>query len=113
MIGKEFISKKPVSLVEVKAMLKEKKKDKELSYEQDQTLKYASSFAKLTDKQREKVFNELIEIDTINENIAVKILDTLPAELEIMKLIPSKEDGVSDEDLAKAFEKISKYVKTK
>ncbi len=111
MIGEEFVSRKPVTLGKVKEILKERKKEKDLTYEQDQAYKYASTFSKLTMKQQEKLFSELIGIDTINEGLAVKIIDILPPEIEIMKLIPTKEDAVTEEDLKKAFEIVSKYVK--
>jgi len=109
MIGEEFIGRKPVTLAEVKQLLKARKKDKELTYEQDQTYKYASTFAKLTLKQREKLFSELMKLETMNEALAVKILDLLPKDIEVIKLLPEKSEGVSEEDLAKALEIIQKY----
>jgi len=98
-------------LGEVKELLKERKKEKELTYEQEQAYKYASTFAKLTKKQREKLFAELIQIDSITDELAIKIVDIMPAEIEIMKLIPGKEDEVKEDDLEKAFELVKKYIK--
>jgi len=111
MIGEEQISRKPIALIEVKEMLKARKKEKELTYEQDQAVKYASTFAKLTSKQSGKLFKELMELETINEKLAIKICDLLPAELETMKLVPDKSEGVSEEDLKQAFELVSKLKK--
>lgn len=109
MIGEEFVGRKPITLVGVKNILKKRKKEKELTYEQEQTYKYASIFAKLTNKQCEKLYSELIALESINEKLATKIIDLLPAEMEIMKLIPEKKEEVKDEDLAKALELVRKY----
>ena len=111
MIGEEFISRKPVSLIEIKKLLKARKKDKELSYEQGQTYKYVSAFSKLTEKQHKKLFGELVQLETISDGTAMKILNIMPKEIEIIRLIPEKSDGVSEEDLAKALEAVGKYVK--
>ncbi len=107
MIGEEHISRKPIALIDVKEILKERKKEKDLTYEQEQAVKYANAFAKLTSKQSEKLFKELMDLETINEKLAIKICDLLPAELETMKLVPDKNEGVSEEDLKKAFELVS------
>ncbi len=45
MIGEKIIEKKPVNLTEVKQLLAGKKKEKDLSYEQDLTMKYAKKFS--------------------------------------------------------------------
>ena len=113
MIGEEFISRKPATLVEVKELLKARKKEKELTYEQEQTYKYASAFAKITLKQREKLFSELVKLDTVSDVLAVKIIDLMPGEIEAIKLIPDKSEGASEENLAKALEIIRKYIKKK
>ncbi|MCX6802819.1 MAG: DNA-directed RNA polymerase subunit F [Candidatus Diapherotrites archaeon] len=111
MIGEEFVSRKPVTLVEVKAILKERKReDKEPTYEQDQANKYVGNFAKLTDKQREKVFEELKALESLDEKSIVKIMDVMPSEIEIMKISVEKKEGLKEEDLVKALEIIKKYV---
>ncbi|MEM0360041.1 MAG: DNA-directed RNA polymerase subunit F [Candidatus Diapherotrites archaeon] len=111
MIGEEFVSRKPVSLVEVKAILKARKReDKEPTYEQEQAAKYAATFAKLTDKQREKIYEELKAISSLDEKNIVKIIDIMPSEMEIMKITVDKKEGVTEEDMAKALEIVRKYV---
>ena len=109
MIGEEFLGRKPVTLSKVKNILKERKKEKEFTYEQEQTFKYASTFAKLSEKKEEKLFAELLKLETITEPFAVKIVDLVPAEMEIMKLIPEKKEDVNEEDLKKALELVRKY----
>lgn len=111
MIGEELIERKPVSLPEVRAILRERKREKELTYEQEQAYKYSRVFSKITKRKRKRLFKKLIELDSINERIATKILDIMPWEPEIMKLIPLKDENVKEEDLKKAFEIIKKYAK--
>ncbi len=111
MIGEEFIGKKPVTLVDVKRILKERKKEKELTYEQERAYSYARTFAKLTQKRKERLASELAELETIDKETACKILDIMPAEIEIMKLVPGDKKDISEEDLKKALEIIKKYVK--
>lgn len=109
MIGEELLSRKPLTLSKVKNLLKKRKEESELTYEQEETLKYASTFCKVTKKQRDKIMEELLKLETINEELAVKIIDLLPQEIEIMRMLPEKKDEVKEEDLVAALEIIKKY----
>jgi len=109
MIGEELLSRKPVTLSKVKNILKKRKEESELTYEQEETLKYASAFCKVTKKQRDKIMEELLKLETINEELAVKIIDLLPQEIEIMKILPEKKSEVKEEDLVAALEIVKKY----
>jgi len=111
MIGDEIISSKKITLTEVKELMKTRKKEKELTYEQDLTQKYAKNFSKLTEKQAQKLFEELIKLESVDEELAAKLVDVLPAETELIKLAPLKESTVTQEDLTQALELVKKYVK--
>lgn len=109
MIGEEVILRKPITLSKAKNLLAKRKELSEPIYEQEEALKYAKTFSKVTKKQRDKIMEELLKLETINEELAVKIIDILPKELEIIKLLPEKKENVSEEDLAKAIEIIAKH----
>jgi DNA-directed RNA polymerase subunit F len=111
MIGEELIEEKPVSLAKVKGILSERKKDKELNYEQDIALKYAKKFAKTTPKQTEKLEAELSAIKSLTPELITKIIDVLPSQKEVMEMLVPKNADIPEEDLAKALELTKKYSK--
>ncbi len=82
MIGERIIDKKPVNLTEVKQLLAGKKKEKDLSYEQDITLKYAKKFSKLSLSQAKKLESELKQLEGLLPAMIVKIVDILPEKKE-------------------------------
>ncbi|MCD6478460.1 MAG: hypothetical protein J7L44_01075 [Candidatus Diapherotrites archaeon] len=109
MIGEQILSKKPITLSKAKNLLEKRKESSEPSYEQEEALKYAKMFCKVTKKQRDKIMEELLKLETINEELAVKIIDILPQEIEVMKILPEKKDDVKEEDLVAALEIVKKY----
>lgn len=111
MIGKELLSKKPIGLVNVQAMLKERKSEKDLSYEQKLTYEYSKKFSKLTPAKHKKIMKELQALESISEDLAVKIADVLPDSMVLMNLIANKQDA-KEEDLKKALEIVKGYLKS-
>jgi DNA-directed RNA polymerase subunit F len=110
MIGKEIIDKKPVSLVKIKEILKERNKEGELTYEQKTTYDYVKKFAKLTAAKQKKLLADLQSIEGIEEAFALKISDVLPDNLEVLKLMAHKNSKASEDDLKKAFDVVKKYI---
>ena len=111
MIGEKLIEKKLVTLGEVKEILSARKKEKELNYEQDIALKYAKKFSKLTTKQAEKVREELSKIESLTDDLVVKIMDLLPIKKETVELVIPKGGEVGEEDIKKILEITKKYNK--
>lgn len=98
-----------LSLAEVKKILAEKAKDKELNYEQKMALDHAKQFAKLTPLKAEKLKKELMEIELPNE-VATKIVDILPNAIEL-DLIAEKNKAITDENKEKILTLVNKYKK--
>ena len=98
-----------LSLTEVKKILTEKAKDKELNYEQKLALEHAKQFAKLTPVKAEKLKKELMELELSSE-IAVKIVDILPNSTEL-DLIAEKNKMITEENKPQILELVSKYKK--
>lgn len=111
MIGEELIEEKPISLAKVREILSEKKKDRELNYEQDIALKYAKKFAKTTQKQTEKLEAGLSEIESLTPELRAKIMDLLPSKKEVLEMLVPKGVIIPEEDLAKVLEITTKYFK--
>ncbi|MCX6804224.1 MAG: hypothetical protein NTY48_06710 [Candidatus Diapherotrites archaeon] len=105
------LSMKPVALHEVKEVLKERKGEKELNYEQEQTFKYVEKFAKLTEKQTKDLLDALNEIGFLKENelLRFEIANTIPTRLEQLQLMLPKGIIPSDEELKQVIELTKKF----
>ncbi len=111
MIGEKTLGKRPITLAEVKELLTERKKEKDLSYEQDITLKYAKKFSKVNEKQAEKLKEELKGIEGLTDELKVKIIDMLPAKKEILQLVIPKETVLDEASQQKILDLCKKYRK--
>ncbi|MCK5459006.1 MAG: hypothetical protein KAI20_03885 [Thermoplasmatales archaeon] len=102
---------RPVSLSEVKNMLKKIEKErKELIYEQRIALEHAQTFAKLSVKQTKDLIKELTNLENIEEIHAYKIADILPTSAEDVKAIFAKERAnPSESEIKKILEIVGKY----
>jgi DNA-directed RNA polymerase subunit F len=103
----------PLPLFKVKEILSERKKAGELSYEQEQSLKYARTFTKLTKRKAETLFQNLVSLQSIDEKLATKIVDILPEDMDHLKLLVPKDAEVSEQDLEQALEFIRQIVAKK
>jgi len=111
-MGKEKILKmEPVSLAEVKEILNKRKGEKELTYEQDVTMKYVEKFAKLTEKQTEDLSKQLDEFSFLKEKKELKyqLMAALPTRVEQVQLFMPKDVTASEEELKKIVELTKKY----
>ena len=97
----KVVSMKPASLYEVKEVLKARKTEKELNYEQDLTMKYVERFAKLTEKQTADLTEKLSEIEFLKENelLVFEIINVLPTRLEQLQLMIPKNISPGEEEL--------------
>ncbi len=109
MLGEKIVEEKPITLVEVRELLSERKKEKELTYEQDLTLKYAKRFGKLTIKQLEKLREELSKMEKLDEIAIVKIIDILPKTKEILDIILPKNMQLDNETTEKILNVTKKF----
>ena len=109
MLGEKIVEEKAVTLVEVRDMLSERKKDKELTYEQDLAMKYAKRFGKLTEKQLAKIRDDLSKIEKLDEIAKIKIIDILPKTKEVLQLILPKNIDLDNETAEKILDVTKKY----
>lgn len=102
---------KPVSLSEVKNILKKIEKErKELLYEQKIALEHANKFAKLPAKKTEDLIKELSELKFLEEIHYYKIADLLPSTEDDLKTIFAKERiTLGENEIKKILEIVKKY----
>ena len=103
---------KPVSLSEVKTILKKIEKDrKELLYEQKIALEHANKFAKLNVKKTTDIVKELSNLEFLQESHVYKIADILPTSEDDIKTIFAKERiSLGENEIKKILEIVNKYL---
>jgi len=107
--------KKPVPLAVVKTMLKNRKEEGDLILEQKTAFEHAKKFAKLTDKQSEKLVEDLKElgIRRLKDEQIVTIVDFLPQTAEDVKLITSNTTtSLKSAEIEKMLEVIKKFTQS-
>jgi DNA-directed RNA polymerase subunit F len=85
-----------VSLAEVKEILDEESKNRELSNEQKIALDHATRTTKLTLSQAQKLFEELKGLEFVTDSVAWKIVDMLPVYPEDVRVLFAKERLILD-----------------
>ena len=111
MTESKVIDMKPTNLYEVKQVLKARKSERELNYEQDLTMKYVDKFARLTEKQTNDLLTKLKEIEFLkdNEQLVYEIVNVVPTRLEHLRLMIPKDLSPSEEDLKAVVALTEKY----
>ena len=110
MIG-EKMEEKPITLAEMKEILSERKKGRELTYEQDLALQYAKRFAKLSKAQAEKLAEELSKNAKLDSFTIAKIVDILPKNKETLELLLSKNISLEASETEEILNASKKYFK--
>ena len=102
---------KYVTLAEVKEILTEESKKRDLNVYQKAALSHAEEFAKLKPDEAKKLVEELMTLDFMDERHAVKIADILPIHPDQVRTIYTKEKIVlPPEDIKKILDVVAKYL---
>ncbi|MFO7872402.1 MAG: RNA polymerase Rpb4 family protein [Candidatus Undinarchaeales archaeon] len=110
MIGKRLLGQEPVTMTEVKQLIKDRKKNGELSYEQNLVLEACNKFSKLSKKEAEKFVKDITEIEKLNKEHAVMLSYILPKTEDEVKILFSKEHFIlSGEEIKKILEILNNY----
>ena len=100
-----------VTLAEVKEILTEESKKRDLNVYQKAALSHAEEFAKLKADEDKKLVEELMTLDFMDERHAVKIADILPIHPDQVRTIYTKEKIVlPPEDIKKILDIVAKYL---
>jgi DNA-directed RNA polymerase subunit F len=107
----KVISMKPVALHEVKEVLKARKSEKELNYEQDLTYKFVEKFGKLTEKQTNDLLEDLTKINFLKDNelLRYEIANVVPTRVEQLQLMLPKGVAPAEEELNQVIELTKKF----
>ena len=113
MAGKKRSDTSLASISDVLDILEKRKKDGELGYEQMLAFEYATKFAKLKPSDAKKMKKELEEMG-LNEKLALKVVEVMPSEPNLMKLILAMDKSrqpTDDESVKKMLEVVKSYAK--
>ena len=115
MVDLKIIEERPISMIELKGKIAEiKKRDKELNFRSNKVQEYLNTFVSLTEKNADDMKKKLeaLSISRLKDRHIVKILDTMPEDLDGLKALFAGENiTIKQEDLGKIFEVIkSKWV---
>ena len=108
----EIKAENPIPLAQVETMLKERKKEGELRYEQKVSLAYAHKFSKLSESDTKKLIKELLELGMakLKPEHAVKIADLMPQDRDDLRVIFAKERfSLKTDELDQILEVVTKY----
>ena len=102
---------RPVSLSEVKSILKKIEKERgEMLYEQKIALEHAHKFAKMPVKKTTDLVKELSKLEFLQEIHVYKIADILPTTEDDIKTIFAKERmTLGENEIKNILEIVSKY----
>ncbi len=126
MIVKEIISERVLALAEAKEILKaqrrsgqeEGKKDKEkggmeeeeMRYERRKASEHTTKFAKLGAKESRALINELLTLEKMKEEIAVRVADLMPKSKKEVRAIYAKERfTLTEANIEKILDCVAKY----
>ncbi len=114
MIVKNIISEELLPLPEVRDMLKQikeerEKEDKELGYELRKAISHAEMFAKLDSKKSRELVNELLKLEKMKPEIAIRIADILPMSNDEIRTIYAKERyTLTEQELKQILELVAR-----
>ncbi|KXB01121.1 hypothetical protein AKJ41_02630 [candidate division MSBL1 archaeon SCGC-AAA259O05] len=110
MIGNEVEEQNPVSLAEALEILKDRKTEDELKFEQRLAYDYAQKFSQLSIDKTKELIEELLEIEKIREHQAIILVNNMPETKEDIRLIFAKErTSLREETIEKILEIIENY----
>ena len=109
MIGKEVKGEEQVSLSKVKEILEERKKGKELTYEQQLAYEHAKKFSTIEGAKEQKLVKALLAAG-ISEAAAMKVTDIMPKNVFTLRQMLMKENRTfTDEEVNKILALIKEH----
>ncbi len=114
MIVKEIINETALTLAEAKDILNAPRKsvrgEEEMRYERRKASENTTKFAKLGAKESRALINELLELEKIKEEIAVRIADLMPKSKNEVRAIYAKERfTLTEANIEKILDCVARY----
>lgn len=114
MIVKKVLQEDAMTLPEVKNVLdhikeEREKEGKELGYELRKAISHAEMFSKISAKKSRELVNELLKLEKMKPEIAIRIADILPLSNDEIRTIYAKERyTLSEAELKQILELVIK-----
>jgi len=94
----EIIREKLITNVEAREILKERKKEIELGYEQKNAMDYLKKYEKLNVKKMEELLKSLSRVKKLRERQVITIINILPKDKDDLRLILDKDYNLLTEE---------------
>ena len=105
----EIIRESLITDAEAQEILKERKKEIELGYEQKNALDYLRKYSKLTEKKAKNLIEELSKVSKLRERQVILIVNLLPGDNDDLRLILEKDYNLlTDEEKTLILESVKK-----
>ena len=105
------LSSSPITMAEALDMLKKRKKQGELGYEQDITFELLKKTTKLSLKDAEKLKQELGDLGFLKDWMIVKIIDIVPGtEEELRAVFEKQKAGLKKQNYEEILKVVEKYL---
>lgn len=112
MIGKETIKTTPVTPAKALEILKQRKEEEELKFEQRLAYDHAQKFSLLSADEADKLVSDLLNITKIRKHQAVVLATIMPKTRDDIQLIFAKErTALNEDDITKILKTIDNYRK--
>ena len=106
----EIISEEDIPVPEVKRIMEERKKDKDLVYEQKICLEYLEKIPKITPAKLKQLYEELSKIAILRPRYIAMIINILPDDEEEVDTLFNKErTNLKKEEIKKMVDIVNKY----
>ena len=105
------MTKRYVTLAEVRDLLQEAEEERELTMEQKFALNHADAFTRLSKDDSEALVKKLLEVEFVHEKLAYKIADIIPETEDEVKAIFAKERTViGKSEIKEIMDIVGEYV---
>ena len=105
----EIVKENLITDADAQEILKERKKEIELGYEQKNALDYLRKYCKLTEKKAKELMTELSKITKLRERQIISILNLMPEDNDDLRLILEKDYNLlTDEEKTLILESVKK-----
>jgi DNA-directed RNA polymerase subunit F len=116
-IFKSHIEEEQLTISEAKELLSEVEdeqaefEDEEIRYELARALEHVNRFAVLEADESRELVEQLLELDDVDEKIAIKIADLLPQSRDELRAVYAQERySLSGEELDEILDVVAQYV---
>lgn len=115
MIVKQVISEEIITLPEVRDQLykireERESENKELGYELRKAISHAETFSRIDSNKSRELMNELLKLEKMKPEIAVRIADILPMSYDEIRSIYAKERyTLAENELKKILELVTGF----